>query len=154
MRVINVYRYGTFSSQACNCICQWYRCNILRYVWNSVWPFAVHLRVRQTDFLVPKTLYPTTSCTTFWQVEEETSCMNGKNSTTNLHQPKYFIPLHQHGNKLFQQCYNICNMIHEFTHNGLSNTKLRHYSSDTICTLHYSTCIMILQGSIFAGEVI
>jgi len=38
---------------------------------------TVHLRVREVDQLVPKSLYPTTSGNTYWQVETESSLMNG-----------------------------------------------------------------------------
>jgi len=38
---------------------------------------AVHLRIREVDQLIPKSLYPTTSGNTYWQVEAESSVLNG-----------------------------------------------------------------------------
>ncbi|ESN99319.1 hypothetical protein HELRODRAFT_162842 [Helobdella robusta] len=37
----------------------------------------VHLRIREVDQLVPKSLYPSTSGNTYWQIEGETSVLNG-----------------------------------------------------------------------------
>ena len=41
----------------------------------------VHLRIREVDQLIPKSLYPTSSGNTFWQVETESSLLNGMNTT-------------------------------------------------------------------------
>ncbi|CAH1798712.1 unnamed protein product [Owenia fusiformis] len=38
----------------------------------------VHLRIREVDQLVPKTLYPSTSGITYWQIEAEQSILNGE----------------------------------------------------------------------------
>jgi len=38
---------------------------------------AVHLRVREVDQLVPKSLYPSSSGNTYWQVETESSLLSG-----------------------------------------------------------------------------
>jgi len=38
----------------------------------------VHLRIREVDQLIPKSLYPTTSGNTYWQVESESSILNCK----------------------------------------------------------------------------
>jgi len=37
---------------------------------------AVHLRIREVDQLIPKSLYPTTSGNTYWQIEAESSILN------------------------------------------------------------------------------
>ncbi len=37
----------------------------------------VHLRIREVDQLIPKTLYPSTSGITYWQIESENSILNG-----------------------------------------------------------------------------
>ena len=39
---------------------------------------SVHLRVREVDQLVPKSLYPTSSGNTYWQVETESSLLHGQ----------------------------------------------------------------------------
>ncbi len=39
---------------------------------------AVHLRIREVDQLIPKSLYPSTSGNTYWQIEAESSILNGK----------------------------------------------------------------------------
>lgn len=54
--------------------------------WTRTWhslilSLAVHLRIREVDQLVPKSLYPTTSGNTYWQVETEASLLNGKQHT-------------------------------------------------------------------------
>ncbi len=40
--------------------------------------FAVHLRIREVDQLIPKSLYPSTSGNTYWQIEAESSILNGQ----------------------------------------------------------------------------
>ncbi|KAK2140830.1 hypothetical protein LSH36_1236g00007 [Paralvinella palmiformis] len=42
----------------------------------------VHLRIREVDQLIPKTLYPSSSGNTYWQVEAESSILNGRRSHT------------------------------------------------------------------------
>ena len=37
---------------------------------------VVHLRIREVDQLIPKSLYPTTSGNTYWQVEAESGVLN------------------------------------------------------------------------------
>ena len=39
--------------------------------------FSVHLRIRLVDQLIPKTLYPSTSGNTYWQIEAESSILSG-----------------------------------------------------------------------------
>ena len=39
--------------------------------------FVVHLRIRLVDQLIPKSLYPSTSANTYWQIEAEASVLNG-----------------------------------------------------------------------------
>ena len=39
--------------------------------------FLVHLRIRLVDQLIPKTLYPSTSGNTYWQIEAESSILSG-----------------------------------------------------------------------------
>jgi len=39
---------------------------------------SVHLRVREVDQLIPKSLYPSSSGNTYWQVETESSLLNGQ----------------------------------------------------------------------------
>jgi len=43
---------------------------------NIVCARAVHLRIREVDQLIPKSLYPTTSGNTYWQIEAESSILN------------------------------------------------------------------------------
>ena len=38
---------------------------------------SVHLRVREVDQLIPKTLYPPSSAISYWQVETEQSILQG-----------------------------------------------------------------------------
>ena len=38
----------------------------------------VHLRIRNVDQMVPKSLYPSSSGTTYWQVEAESSILQGR----------------------------------------------------------------------------
>ena len=43
---------------------------------------GVHLRIREVDQLVPKSLYPSTSAITYWQIEAEASILKGNTSVS------------------------------------------------------------------------
>ena len=42
----------------------------------------VHLRIREVDQLIPKSLYPSTSANTYWQIEAESSILYGEFNPT------------------------------------------------------------------------
>ena len=44
----------------------------------------VHLRIREVDQLIPRSLYPSTSGSTYWQIESEQSLLNGKKSNNHI----------------------------------------------------------------------
>ena len=46
---------------------------------------VVHLRIREVDQLIPKSLYPSTSGNTYWQIEAESSILNGIPLIINQH---------------------------------------------------------------------
>ena len=45
---------------------------------DSMMIIPVHLRIREVDQLIPKSLYPSTSANTYWQIEAEASILYGE----------------------------------------------------------------------------
>jgi len=72
--VTSAKQLGWWRPSLSTAINDWYKL-ITERTWNECLS-AVHLRIREVDQLIPKSLYPTTSGNTYWQVEAESSILH------------------------------------------------------------------------------